>query len=662
MRQDKEGVKDTNLFELFATITLDDSGYKRGLDEAANHTSKFGESLKNGLATAAKVGTASITAAATGIAALTKASVDNYAEYEQLVGGVDTLFKESSQKVQEYAANAYQTAGMSANEYMETVTSFSASLLQSLENDTEAAAEYANMAITDMSDNANKMGTSMEMIQNAYNGFAKQNYTMLDNLKLGYGGTKEEMERLLVDADKLSDSFNLQTDASGALVYSYADIVDAIHIVQTEMGITGTTAAEASQTIGGSLSSVKSAWENLITGIANENADFDKLITNFVNSVSAAAKNIVPRVQVAIKGVKQLVDQLLPVIVKEIPVIIKDVVPELLDAAAELVSAIGQGLLDNADSLLSSALDLVMQLVDFIIQGLPKIQEAAVQITLTLGEKLAEAAPQLITSVTDVIIKLVDMLTDPKQLNKMLNVGLTLISTVGQALVDNVGKITEKIPEIVQNLVDFFLDPEQIGKVIDMGVELLSALISNTAEIINVIVGQLPVIIDGIVNALIGDSGDGQTNLEKIIDAGFVLITSLFDNMPSIIATLSGSVVTIIDKLKDKFLETDWAEVGKDIADSIWDGLKNAWDSLVEGTKELWQEFTNWIDEVNNPTTTHVSASGNTHGGGGGSFGTGGGGSWGNTQNVNINVYSPTEQNLAEIEKAGKRAAAALTQ
>ena len=171
-----------NLFELFATITLDDGGYKKGLDEAKNHTSKFADSLKSGLATAAKIGTAAISTAAAGIATLTKASVDGYAEYEQLVGGVETLFKDSAGKVQEYAANAYKTAGMTANEYMSTVTSFSASLLQSLENDTEAAAEYANMAISDMSDNANKMGTSMEMIQNAYNGFAKQNYTMLDNL------------------------------------------------------------------------------------------------------------------------------------------------------------------------------------------------------------------------------------------------------------------------------------------------------------------------------------------------------------------------------------------------------------------------------------------------------------------------------------------------
>lgn len=222
------------------------------------------------------------------------------------MGGVDTLFKNSSKKVQEYASNAYKTAGMSANEYMETVTSFSASLLQSLENDTEAAAEYANMAITDMSDNANKMGTSMEMIQNAYNGFAKQNYTMLDNLKLGYGGTKEEMERLLVDADKLSDSFNLQVDASGALVYSYADVVDAIHIVQTEMGITGTTAKEAGTTIQGSVDSMKAAWTNLVTGLGDENANIEQLFDDLVVTITGDGTEtnlgvmgtVIPRIKV----------------------------------------------------------------------------------------------------------------------------------------------------------------------------------------------------------------------------------------------------------------------------------------------------------------------------------------------------------------------------
>lgn len=200
-----------------------------------------------------------------------KQAIAGYADYEQLVGGVETLFKDSSGVVENYANNAYKTAGLSANQYMETVTSFSASLLQSLNGDTAKSAQVADKAITDMSDNANKMGTSMESIQNAYQGFAKQNYTMLDNLKLGYGGTKSEMERLIADANKLAKE---QGKAGDMTINSYADIVEAIHLVQDSMGITGTTAKEASTTIQGSVNSMKSAWDNLLVGVADDNADF----------------------------------------------------------------------------------------------------------------------------------------------------------------------------------------------------------------------------------------------------------------------------------------------------------------------------------------------------------------------------------------------------
>lgn len=231
---------------------------------------------------------------ASAVTEIGKASFEGYSQYEQLVGGVETLFKESAGIVQNYAKTAYKTAGLSANEYMSTVTSFSASLLQGLGNDTAAAAEYADMAITDMADNANKMGTSMEAIQNAYQGFAKQNYTMLDNLKLGYGGTKAEMERLLEDAAKIKAANGEMVTYS---IDSFADMVDAIHVVQTEMGITGTTAKEAESTIEGSIASMKSAWANLATGMADDTADMGQLTQDFVDSVNIAAGNIIPRIK-----------------------------------------------------------------------------------------------------------------------------------------------------------------------------------------------------------------------------------------------------------------------------------------------------------------------------------------------------------------------------
>ena len=332
-----------DLFDLSAKITLDTKDYEREVKKAGGIFSDFGSKLKTGFATAAKVSVAAVGAAAAGVSAIVKSSVDAYADYEQLVGGVETLFGESADKVQEYAANAFKTAGLSANEYMETVTSFSASLLQSLGGDTQAAAEYADMAITDMSDNANKMGTSMESIQTAYQGFAKQNYTMLDNLKLGYGGTKSEMERLIQDAEKLDSSFKATRDENGDLAMSYADVVDAIHIVQTEMGITGTTAKEASTTISGSLAATKAAWQNLLVAFGS-GKDVKNAIGNLASAAKTTVKNIIPVVKQALTGISGFVKEIGPIIIQELPGLIKELLPELLSAAVSLVGALIQAI------------------------------------------------------------------------------------------------------------------------------------------------------------------------------------------------------------------------------------------------------------------------------------------------------------------------------
>jgi hypothetical protein len=305
-------------FTLEALLTLDTKQFDKGVSETKGKVNNLGGLLKSGLGAAAKAGAAAVTAASGAIVALTKQSVNAYKNYEQLVGGVETLFGTGGRSLAQYAkdmnlpieqavaghkalqaaqrevmsnaANAYKTAGMSANEYMETVTSFSASLIQSLDGDTVKAAKYADMAITDMSDNANKMGTDISSIQNAYQGFAKQNFTMLDNLKLGYGGTKTEMARLITDAEKLNKSFKAQRDKKGDLTMSYADIVDALHIVQDNMGITGTTAKEASSTIEGIINSAKAAYQNWITGLADDNADIDEPVKKQVTKTVSTSK------------------------------------------------------------------------------------------------------------------------------------------------------------------------------------------------------------------------------------------------------------------------------------------------------------------------------------------------------------------------------------
>lgn len=342
------------IFKIFGTLALNGQDkFNKDIDNATGKGAAFASKLKSGLTTAAKVGGAAITAVGAGMVWLSKQAIDSYGDYEQLVGGVDTLFKESSATVQGYAQNAYKTAGLSANEYMETVTSFSASLLQSLGNNTAAAAEMADLAITDMSDNANKMGTDMTAIQNAYNGFAKQNYTMLDNLKLGYGGTKEEMQRLIDDANALNAAQGRLTEYS---IDSYADIVSAIHDVQTEMGITGTTSLEASTTIQGSLASMKSAWKNLLTGIADPDQDLGMLINNMVDSAGIALDNLVPLIVNLLPRIATALGTLGKKLTKELPGIIRTLLPALISGAIGLIT----GLVTEIPAILAALWDAVI--------------------------------------------------------------------------------------------------------------------------------------------------------------------------------------------------------------------------------------------------------------------------------------------------------------
>lgn len=535
------------MFDLYAKITLDTSGYENGLDNASGKASGFADKLKSGLATAAKVGAAALAAAATGMAALTKASIDQYAEYEQLVGGVDTLFKTASDKVQEYAANAYKTAGMSANEYMDTVTSFSASLLQSLGGDTEKAAQKADQAITDMADNANKMGTGMEMIQNAYQGFAKQNYTMLDNLKLGYGGTKEEMERLLADAEKLSGQ---KFDIS-----SYSDIVDAIHVVQTEMGITGTTAKEAASTIQGSVSAAKSAWSNLITGIAADNADLDTLIGNFVSSVETAAGNIIPRVSVMLGGISQLVTSASTTIIPMVITTITDNLPALLQAAVALVGALGQGIIDSLPAITQAAIDILFFLANGLIENLPTLIDGIVQVTLTI----------------------VQMLTSPDFLTQLIETAILLIMTLAQGLIDAIPQLIAAVPMIIGNLLAAII--VELPNIIQMGIDLLFALIDGIIKCIPELVAAVPTLIIAFVNGIVN-------NLDKIILAAPQIIVSLITGIIGAIPELIAAVPRVIAAIADTIRNYDWGGIGRNIVQGLKDGIAGMWDNIKDWFNE----------------------------------------------------------------------------
>lgn len=548
-----------NLLDLFVKISVDTGDVDKGFSETSSKAESLAGKLKGGLATAAKVGAAALAAAATGVAALTKASIDQYAEYEQLVGGVDTLFKTASDKVQEYAANAYKTAGMSANEYMDTVTSFSASLLQSLGGDTDKAAQKADQAITDMADNANKMGTGMEMIQNAYQGFAKQNYTMLDNLKLGYGGTKEEMERLLADAEKLSGQ---KFDIS-----SYSDIVDAIHVVQTEMGITGTTAAEAASTIEGSGGSAKAAWANLITGIADDNADLDTLIGNFVSSVETAAGNIIPRVSAILGGISQLVTSASTTIIPMVITTITDNLPSLLQAAAALVGALGQGIIDSLPAITQAAIDILFFLSNGLIENLPTLIDGIVQVTMTI----------------------VQMLTSPDFLTQLIETAILLITTLAQGLIDAIPQLIAAVPLIIGNLLAAII--VELPNIIQMGIDLLFALIDGIIKCIPELVAAVPTLIIAFINGIVN-------NLDKIILAGPQIIVSLITGIIGAIPELIAAVPRIIAAIADTIRNYDWGGIGKNIVRGLKNGIAGMWgnikswfsdkvNGLVSGVKKI---------------------------------------------------------------------------
>ena len=572
-----------NLFELFVKIGVD--------DQASDKISDLSSKLGNGLKTAAKIGAAAVGAAAAGITALTTAAVNNYAEYEQLVGGVETLFKKSADVVQQYAANAYKTAGMSANEYMETVTSFSASLLQSLDGDTNAAAEKANLAITDMSDNANKMGTSMEMIQNAYQGFAKQNYTMLDNLKLGYGGTKEEMQRLLKDAEKLSgQKFDLS---------SYADIVDAIHVVQTEMGITGTTAKEASETISGSLASAKSAWSNLVTGIADDGADFDSLMDNFVESVTTSADNIAPRIGIALNGVAKLIKEIVPVAMQYIPEIITEFLPTIADSAVGIVSSIANAILENLDQVIDMGIDIVEYLKNGIIENLPMIVESASEIVNTLSEKiielsgvLAEAAYELVDALGNELSEQIPGLSVVFENLETVVISLTAAmvayktASAISGVIDTLRKATEG-QTIAQTLLNAVMNANPFVLVATLVVGLTTAIISlwNTNE--------------GFRNAVI-------SAWEAIKSAAETIFTAIANFFTETIPNAFQSMIDMIGERISAFID-----IGKNVVENIKSGISKAWNGLVGWFNGLWNSlFGNRNVKVNANVSTNGSHAG----------------------------------------------------
>ena len=504
---------------------LDSSGVESGV-------SALGGKLSGVMGTALKGTGVAIGAAVAGVSALTKSSLDAYADFEQLTGGVETLFKTSADKVMQYADEAYKSAGLSANEYMETVTSFSASLLQGLGGNTDLAADVANQAIIDMSDNANKMGSDMASIQNAYQGFAKQNFTMLDNLKLGYGGTKEEMQRLLDDAEKLQkEKFGVDVEYD---MNNFADVIQAIHTVQEEMDIAGTTSKEAATTIQGSLGMMKGAWQNLVTGLGDENADLDGLIDNFIQSVITVGENIMPEVERILVGIGEMVTTMLPEVINMIPDLINSVLPGIIESASGLVTTLCTAIIDNAPTLIDSALQLVLTLTDALLQNLPMLIECGLQAIVQLALGIAEALPTLIPTIVEVILTIATYLIE--NIDLLVDAAIAIITGLAEGLINALPVLIEKAPEIIEKLV--------------------IALVNNVPKLLEAAV--------------------------KVIET---LATGLITNIPKLLA----KIPQIMTSLKNGFLNlcSGFADVGKNIIDGLWNGIQNGWNWLTDKVSSL---------------------------------------------------------------------------
>lgn len=505
---------------------------KSGFDDAGQGALKFGDLLKanvlgdfitSGLKTVAgavkQLGSVFLTVG--------KEALDSYADYEQLVGGVETLFKDSSGIVENYANNAYKTAGLSANDYMETVTSFSASLLQSLDGDTAKVAEVSNMAVTDMADNANKMGTDMSSIQNAYQGFAKQNYTMLDNLKLGYGGTKSEMERLLSDAQKIS---GVKYDIS-----NLNDVYQAIHVVQGELGITGTTAKEASTTIQGSVSAMKSAWQNMLTGIADDNADFDGLINNLVDSIVTAGENILPRVETIIDGVIELVMSTTEIIIDDLP--------QIIETGRGMISGLLQGIQEMLPELASSAFLIIQELVTSLLESLPQLLQMGIDLLTELINGISQTLPQLIPVMVEAVAGIAETLID--NIYTIVDAGINLIIGLADGLIAALPKLIERAPVIIDKLVTKLTDPDMIGRIIQAAGRLISELAIGLIQAIPKLLANIPQIINSIAKGLLNGIAD-------LRDVGKNLLKGLWEGMSGIKDWLWDKVKGMLNGLTDK--------------------------------------------------------------------------------------------------------------
>lgn len=579
-----------NLLDLAVKITCD--------DQASGEVDKIGDGIKNKLGIAAKAGVAAVAAVGTATVAIGKTALDAYSNYEQLVGGIDTLFKASSGKMQQYAANAYQTAGVSANRYMEISTSFAAALISSLGGNTEAAADMANTAITDMSDNANKMGTSLETVQEAYMSLSRGNYEMLDSLKLGYGGTKSELERLLSDAEKFSAAQGKVRDFS---VDSYSDIVEALHIVQDEMGITGTTAEEAATTIEGSVNMAKAAWDNWLAGLGNEDADMEGLTDQLVQSVVTAGENIVPRVGQIMTTLGQTVadyapdvglylrDALINVlpeavqgpmrdafagvdkVVGKLESVFNDNLKPAADAADSVFSAISSGVKTFGDSVN----DLVLPAID---QLSPAFNDffGAIQTAQPLLEFIANIIGVGIAAAISVAIKLFAAITEVVAF--VITGFAQLYEDISGFVTGVVNFFTVDLPNAIDALVQWFAQlPGNIAAFLSTVIANVAAWVANMAS--NAVSAGSR-FISGIAGFMSALPGKIASWLSGVISTVVGWVSQFASNATSAASQFASGLIDGLASIPDKV-----TSIGSNIIQGMVNGVTSAAGRLIDSVK-----------------------------------------------------------------------------
>ena len=560
------------------------AGVNDGVSKSSGLLGGLG-TVARGVATVAAAGMTALTAAVTAIGG---AALSAYADYEQLVGGVDTLFGSASGKLQAYAADAYKTCGLSANQYMTQATSFAASLVSSCGGDVAKAADYANMAMGDMSDNVNKMGSNMVDVQNAYQGFAKQNYTMLDNLKLGYGGTKEEMQRLIADANKLREAQGKNADLT---IDSYADVVEAIHTVQESMGITGTTAEEAATTISGSIGMAKAAWENFLIGLGRDDVDFSQLTEQLLTSIGAVATNVAPRVAQIGAGIIQAVPTVLAGLGAVLAPIMSEALATAWNIAVQALSGIGISLPAVDASQITAAFQQVVDLAG-AIAGAVKAAAAAITSAFApaasaLGAALAPVASQVASSLMPALSSLGTALGNLASailpvisaaiqavapvVGSILSGIVSLATAIGTALspaITNIAAIVQAVLPVVQQV--FTAWGTAVQAVISSAFAFIEAVVTTVMNVINAVIST-------VLAAINGDWSGVWNGVQSLASA-------VWDGIGSIIGAGAGLIQSVISSALS-FIQSVWSSAWSAVSSffgSIWDGLKSAAQSGVD--------------------------------------------------------------------------------